>query len=206
MIRTQPERSPAAPAPAPGLLVREVLPFTASLAALLLATLAVDAVLHLLNLVWVGRYLGIPGTALIIGSFAYSARKRKWITAGKPAELLRAHEWMAWAGALLVLVHAGVHFNAWLPWMAVVAMFVNVASGLTGKYLLARSRQRLDATRAGLRATGVSKAEIEDRLFWDTLTFDAVKQWRVVHFPITLAFGILAVAHIVAAVLFWSGS
>ena len=36
-----------------------------------------------------------------------------------------------------------------------------------------------------------------------SLTFDAVKQWRVVHFPITLAFAVLATAHIVAIFLFW---
>ena len=42
-----------------------------------------------------------------------------------------------------------------------------------------------------------------ERSYWDSLTFDAVKQWRAVHFPITLAFGVLAVAHIVAVLLFW---
>jgi hypothetical protein len=42
-----------------------------------------------------------------------------------------------------------------------------------------------------------------DQLYWDSLTFDAVKQWRVVHFPITLAFAVLAIAHIVAILLFW---
>jgi hypothetical protein len=38
----------------------------------------------------------------------------------------------------------------------------------------------------------------------DSLTFDAVRKWRVVHFPITLAFGVLALAHIVSSLLFWS--
>lgn len=186
------------------LLREEVLPFSASIAALAVATLVADAALHLLDLVWIGRYLGIVGTGLIIGSFAYSARKRKWITAGKPATLLRAHEWMSWAGSLFVLIHAGIHFNSLLAWLAIVAMLVNVASGLTGKYLLARSRKHLDASRAELREEGLPKAAIEERLFWDTVTFDAVKAWRVVHFPITLAFTVLAVAHIVASTLFWS--
>jgi hypothetical protein len=187
-----------------GLVQKEIAPFLLSMGALLLVTLLVDGALHLLNLVWVGRYLGVVGTLLIIGSFAYSARKRKWITAGKPATLLRAHEWMSWAGALLVLVHAGIHFNAWLAWLAVVAMVINVASGLTGKYLLARSRQHMDATRAALREQGVAKPEADERLFWDTVAFDAVKQWRLVHFPITLAFAALGTAHIAASVLFWS--
>lgn len=185
------------------LLSREVIPFYLSLALLGGAALALDALLHLSDMVWIGRYLGIPGVLLIIASSGYSMRKRKLIKAGKPANLLRWHERLAWAGSLLILVHAGIHFNAILAWLAVWAMLINVASGLTGKFLLERSRKRLEATRAGLRAQGLSSAEVEERTHWDSLTFDAVKQWRVVHLPITLAFAILALAHIVAIFLFW---
>jgi hypothetical protein len=45
-----------------------------------------------LNLVWVGRYLGIPGTILIIASLTYSLRKRKFISDGKSEDLLNLHE------------------------------------------------------------------------------------------------------------------
>jgi hypothetical protein len=114
------------------LFSREVLPFYGALFALAAVTVLSDALLHLLNAVWIGRWLGIPGTLLILASLAYSARKRKLITSGKPVQLLRLHEWMAWAGSLLVLVHAGIHFNAILGWLAVAAMLVNVGSGLTG--------------------------------------------------------------------------
>jgi hypothetical protein len=185
------------------LMRHEVLPFFASLAALALAALAVDGVLHALDLLWVGRWLGIPGTLLIIGSTVYSLRKRKLIRLSQPARLLRWHEALAWAGSLLVLVHAGVHFNAILGWLAVWAMLVNVGSGLTGKFLLARARRRMDAARLTLRERGLGEAELADRLYWDSMTFDAVRQWRVVHVPITLAFAVLAIAHIVAIMLFW---
>lgn len=185
------------------LLRREVLPFYLSLMALAVVTLLVDAALHLLDAVWVGRYLGIPGTLLILGSFGYSLRKRKIITWGNPATLLHWHERMAWAGSLLVLVHAGIHFNAILAWLAVWAMLINVASGLTGKFLLQRSRKRLEAARQRLRQQGLSKEALDERMHLDSLTFDVVKQWRAVHFPITLAFGVLALAHIVAVFLFW---
>ena len=186
------------------LFSHEVLPHLFAFAALVAATLLIDLGLHLLGAVWVGRYLGIPGVMLIVGSFGYSLRKRKLIKLGKPATLLRLHERMAWTGSLLVLVHAGVHFNALLGWLAVAAMVVNVASGLTGKYLLDRSRRRLTETRQRLREQGLSEEESEERLYWDSLTFDVVKQWRTVHFPITLAFAVLALAHIVAVLLFWS--
>jgi hypothetical protein len=185
------------------LFTREVIPFFLQLALLGLAALAIDALLHWLNAVWIGRYLGIPGLLLIIGSFGYSLRKRKLITTGNPASLLRLHEYMAWAGSLLILVHAGIHFNAILAWLAVWAMLANIASGLTGKFLLQRARKRLEETTKQMRAEGLYGAELEDSLYWDSLTFDAVKQWRVVHYPITLAFAVLALGHLVSIFLFW---
>lgn len=182
---------------------REVLPFVGSLVLLAVTALALDGVLHLLDLRWIGRWLGIPGVLLILASTAYSLRKRKLIQRGHPARLLRWHEWLAWIGSLLVLVHAGVHFNAILGWLAVAAMLINVASGLTGKFLLDRARRRMEQARERMRSRGVPDEELEDQLYWDSLTFDAVKQWRVVHFPITLAFTVLALAHIVAIFMFW---
>jgi hypothetical protein len=185
------------------LINREVLPFVLALAGLAAATLVLDAVLHLADAVWIGRYLGIPGTLLILASLRYSLRKRKIITTGDPVQLLRRHEWMAWVGSLFVLVHAGIHFNAILAWLAVSAMFITIGSGLTGKYLLARSRRRIEASHAQLRDAGLAASEIEERLYWDSLTFDVIKQWRVVHVPITLALAVLTTAHILSIFLFW---
>ncbi len=185
------------------LLRREVLPFLLAFSALVVVSLLIDALLHVFNAVWVGRYLGIPGTLLILGSFGYSLRKRKVIRSGNPVRLLRLHERMAWLGSLLVLVHAGIHFNAILGWLAVWAMLINVGSGLTGKFLLERSRRRLNQARQQMHQQGLSAEELEERMYWDSLTFDVVKQWRAIHFPITLAFGVLATAHIIAIFLFW---
>ena len=117
--------------------------------------------------------------------------------------LLRWHQRMAWFGSLLVLVHAGIHFNAILGWLAVWAMLVDVGSGLTGKYLLDRSRRRLEQARQRMRQQGLSADELEERLYVDSLTFDVMKQWRSVHLPVTLVFAVLALAHIIAIFLFW---
>jgi len=182
---------------------KEVLPFVLYMAALVASALLIDAALHLLNIVWIGRWLGIPGVLLILGSFGYSMRKRKLIHTGRPATLLRWHEGLAWLGSMLVLVHAGVHFNSILAWLAVGAMLVNVLSGLTGKFLIDRSRRRLEEARQRMRDQGLTANELADRTYWDSMTFDAVKKWRVVHFPITLAFGVLGLAHIIATFLFW---
>lgn len=186
------------------LLSREVLPHFLAFSALVAMALAIDFALHLLGAMWIGRYLGIPGVLLIVGSFGYSLRKRKLIKRGKPVTLLRLHERMAWAGSLLVLVHAGIHFNALLAWLAVVAMMINVGSGLTGKFLMEPSRHRLAQAQQQLRDQGLSAEEVDVRLHWDSLTFDVVKQWRVIHFPIALAFTVLAVSHIIAVLMFWS--
>ena len=185
------------------LFSREVVPFYLRLIALGAAALLCDVALHLLDAVWIGRWLGIPGVLLILFSLVYSLRKRKFIHFGQPTKLLRMHEFMAWAGSFLVLVHAGIHFNAILGWLAVWAMLVNVASGLTGKYLMSRCRQRLEAAWQNMRELGLSTEQLAERTYWDSLTFDVVKQWRSVHFPVSLVFAVLALAHIISAVLFW---
>jgi hypothetical protein len=185
------------------LFTREVIPFLLSFSALVIASLVLDAALHFLNVVWVGRYLGIVGTLLIVYSFRYSLRKRKLITSGNPVTLLRWHEYLAWLGSLLILVHAGIHFNSILGWLAVGAMLINIGSGLAGKFLLERARKRMLEARQTMLRQGVADAELEEQVYLDTMTFDVVKQWRAVHFPITLAFGVLALAHIIAVFLFW---
>ncbi len=156
------------------LLGREVLPFLAAFIALAAAALLLDAFLHLLGAVWVGRYLGIPGILLVIASFGYSLRKRQLIKISKPLVLLRVHERMAWFGSLLILIHAGVHLTAVLAWLATIAMLVNVGSGLTGKFLLQRGRKQLEESRQDFREQGLSAAEIDDLMYWDTLTYTAI--------------------------------
>ncbi len=182
---------------------QHVLPFTLLLGLLAAATLAGDYFLHRLNLVWVGRYLGIPGTLLIIGSLVYSLRKRKVITAGNPKTLLTLHEIGTWLGSLMVLIHAGIHFNAILPWLATVAMGVNVISGMVGKLLLGRSREHVLGQRDHYQLRGLSKPEVERAVFWDAVTLDAMNQWRKVHIPIFIVFAVLSLGHIITIFLFW---
>lgn len=182
---------------------KHVLPFTLLLGLLVAITLAGDYVLHRFNLVWVGRYLGIPGTLLIVGSLVYSMRKRKYITAGDPKSLLKLHEFTAWLGSVMVLIHAGVHFNALLPWLATAAMAVNVVSGMVGKLLLDRSRRHVQGQREHFQLRGLSKPEVEQAVFWDAVTVAAMTQWRKVHIPIFIVFAVLALGHILSIFLFW---
>jgi len=180
-----------------------VLPFTLLLGLLAAATLAGDYVLHRFDLVWVGRYMGIPGTLLIIGSLYYSLRKRKYVHTGDPKTLLKMHEFGTWLGSLMVLIHAGIHFNAILPWLATVAMGVNVISGMVGKMLLNQSRQHVQGERAQYQLRGLSKPEVERAVFWDAVALGAMAQWRKVHIPIFIVFAVLALGHIFSIFLFW---
>lgn len=185
------------------LIRKEVIPFLKIFGSLIVATIITDAMLHQFDLVWIGRWLGIPGTILILLSFLYSMRKRKKISFGKPKTLLALHETLTWIGALMILVHAGIHIYTILPWLALVAMLVNVISGMTGKYLLDRSRRFIAEKRESYSQQGLSEEAIEKQLFWDATTFDLMKKWRAVHLPITLAFAVLGIAHILSIFLFW---
>jgi len=180
-----------------------ILPFMLLVTLLGVATVIGDYLLHRLDLAWVGRYLGIPGTLLIIGSLTYSLRKRKVIASGNVKSWLSMHEIGTWLGSWMVLLHAGVHFNAILPWLATIAMGVNVISGMVGKMLLKRSREHVQAQREHYQLRGLSKAEVEQSVFWESVTFDAMAKWRKVHIPIFIAFAVLALGHIVSIFLFW---
>jgi hypothetical protein len=182
---------------------QHILPFTLLLGLLAGVTLLGDYFLHRLDLVWIGRYLGISGTLLIIGSLVYSLRKRKYMSSGNPKSLLRFHEITAWLGSLMILIHAGVHFNAILPWLATVAMGVNVVSGLVGKFLLDRSRRHVQAQREHFQLRGLAKPEVEQAVFWDAVSLDSMNRWRKVHIPIFIVFTLLALGHIVSIFLFW---
>lgn len=182
---------------------KHILPFTLLVTFLGVATVIGDYLLHRLDLVWVGRYLGIPGTLLIIGSLFYSLRKRKYIASGNVKTWLSLHELGTWLGSLMVLIHAGVHFNAILPWLATIAMGINVISGMVGKMLLARSREHVQSQRASYQLRGLSDAEVEQAIFWESVTLDAMAQWRKVHIPIFVAFAVLSLGHVMSIFLFW---
>ncbi len=182
---------------------RHILPFAVLLGLRAAAALAGDYVLHRFNLVWVGRYLGIPGTLLIVLSLLYSLRKRKIIARGNPKYFLTLHEFASWLGSLMVLIHAGVHFNSILPWLATIAMGVNVVSGMVGKFLLDRSSRHLQEQRENFQRRALSRPEVEQALFWDAVTIDAMARWRKVHIPIFIVFAVLSLGHIVSIFLFW---
>lgn len=183
------------------IFIKQVLPFLFLYSLMILITLTIDFILHYYHLIFIGWYLGILGTFIILISFVYSLRKRKIITSGSPKELLKMHEYLAWIGSVLILVHAGIHFNALLPWVAILMLVINVASGLVGKFLLKNASVSLNESRQEFIASGMT-LEAEKKLFFDTITVDAMKKWRVVHLPIAFTLGILSLLHIITVIIF----
>lgn len=184
------------------IFIKQVLPFLFLYSLMIFITIIIDFILHYYHLVFIGRYLGLIGTCIILISFAYSLRKRKIIQSGSPKELLKLHEYLAWVGSVLILVHAGIHFNAWLPWLAIFMLLINVASGLVGKFLLKNASLSLSSSRQELIVSGMSLEEADKKLFFDTITVDAMKKWRVVHLPIAFTLGILSLMHILTILVF----
>jgi hypothetical protein len=104
---------------------------------------------------------------------------------------------------LLLLVHGGIHFNAAIPWMAIFALLVVVASGLTGKFLLARARESLREREAELKRDDIEPTAIERELLAQALIVRSMQQWRSVHLPLTAVLLGLALIHIVATIVMW---
>lgn len=184
------------------LFLKYVLPFFQWYALMIFLAIAIDYFLHRFNLLSIGRYLGLIGTLVIAVSFFYSLRKRKIIESVSPKQLLILHEYLAWIGSIMLLVHAGIHFNALLPWLAILMLLIAVASGLIGKFLLKKANETLKEKRQALISTGFSAEDADKKLFFDSITVDLMKKWRVVHLPITLILGILSLMHIITIVMF----
>jgi hypothetical protein len=184
------------------LLIKYFLPFMQWYALMIFIAIGIDFILHQFDLVFIGRYLGTIGTFLILLSFVYSLRKRKVIQSGSPKQLLLLHEYLAWVGSIMLLVHAGIHFNAWLPWLAIVMLLITVGSGLVGKFLLKKANESLKERRLELINTGSSEEDADKKLFFDSITVDLMKKWRMVHMPITLLLGVLALLHIITILMF----
>lgn len=181
----------------------KIIPSIIIYAALFLSAIFTDYVLHLLGMKWIGRYLGLVGTLLILSSFVYSLKKRKLIKIGTSKKMLQSHEVLGWIGAVVLVVHGGIHFNSILPWLAEFAMLIVVASGLTGKYLLNDARQYLMQKKIFHKSEGISNEESERELLLQSLLVGTMQKWRKVHMPLTMVFMSFALLHIIVIFVFW---
>jgi hypothetical protein len=101
-------------------------------------------------------------------------------------------------------VHAGIHFNAILPWLAILSLLINVASGLVGKFILKMANLDLLSNRKELVSSGMSESEIEKNLSFDSIVVKGLKKWRMIHLPIAYTLGILSLLHLISILIFSS--
>ncbi|MFC1953402.1 hypothetical protein ACFLWR_04655 [Chloroflexota bacterium] len=186
------------------ILTREIAPYIFWYLVLISISIGLDIALHMIDMYQVGRYLGIIGSGLFIISFIYSLRKRKIISIGSPTYFLNFHEYLGLLGVVLIIVHAGVHFNAFLPWLTLGLMLIVIASGFTGKRLLKKARASLKSKEADLNRQGLTNGEIEKKLFFDAITVNVMARWRSIHSMISGIFITLAAAHSITILLFWN--
>ena len=186
-------------------LIQRALPLSISYLLLIIASLSLDYILHVAGLSWIGRYLGPVGTAFIVFSFGYSARKKKMVKGGTLRSFLRMHCNVGWVGTLMVLVHSGVHFNAMLPWAATGLMMVVTASGHVGQYLIRKFREEVARKNSelGIRDTREPEEYLLDiRHILDTMTVRTMEQWRAIHMPLVSFLVMLTLSHMLSVAFF----
>jgi hypothetical protein len=185
-----------------GIILKDLIPFVIWFSSMIIGAILIDVILHYFNIVYVGTYLGYIGTATILISLLYSLDKRGVIKLSTPKILLDYHEYLALSGSIMILVHAGIHIHAVLPWLAVLMLLITVISGLTGKHLLARANQTLREQKKEMKSIGETEDEIKSDLHLDSIIMDSMKNWRKVHVPITYFLALLSMIHIITAILF----
>lgn len=149
-----------------------------------------------------GHILGWTGLALILVVFAYPAQRwthpnRMWSKGG-----LFIHEGFGILGPLFILVHSGAHFHALVPVLTVSVLGLVVVSGIVGEFLHAAAFRGLYEQRHKLAAEGLSVVEIDKRLKELASQEGILRWWPWIHVPLTAAFAVLTVLHVVGALYF----
>ncbi len=77
---------------------------------------------------WIG--MGLIGLTFVYPLKRWWCPNRVW-----PKRWFQVHMVSGILGPLLIIVHAGAHFHAWVPILALVAMLLVVISGIVGQAL-----------------------------------------------------------------------
>lgn len=105
-------------------------------------------------------------------------------------------------GPLIIFVHAGAHFHAWVPILALVTMVLVVMSGIVGQALHYWAFRMLYERRHQLAFEGMTEDAIEARLHDLALEEEALRWWKCLHNPLTWSFVALVLLHIGGALFF----
>lgn len=168
-------------------------------------TILIEQVLDMYGIRGHRLITGIVGTLLVILSFAYSMRKRKKLfKTGGMKGWLRAHEWLAIAGTVIIFVHTGTHFHGIVAIITLIFMFIAFISGLIGRYVYDNVRVELRLKKEGLKKVGLPEKEIEESLTGLATASEALSKWRIYHMPVISILGVMVFYHAIAA-LYYGG-
>lgn len=149
-----------------------------------------------------GHLLGWLGFLAMLAGFGYSIKKRFDRKSGWPKVWFWVHQSSGVLAPLLILVHAGPHFHALVPAFALAAMIVVAISGLTGVIVHRKAISLMNAERAELRSQGLSRSDVESRLFDLASQEETFRLWQLIHVPMVMLFLVLVICHIGGALYF----
>jgi len=146
--------------------------------------------------------VGWMGLGFIGLTFAYPLKRWRHPNQVWPKRWFQIHIVCGILGPLFIFIHAGAHFHAWVPILALVAMVLVVMSGIVGQSLHYWAFQKLYEGRHQMAFEGMPEEIIEARLHDLALQEEALRWWRCLHGPLTWSFVALVLFHIGGAVFF----
>jgi hypothetical protein len=182
-----------------------------SVIAFVLATLAAGLLIELLlsfKTGWQfghtqsGHIMGWLGLAVILLIFGYSIKKRYGAKSGWPKGWFRVHQAAGIMGPLLIFVHAGPHFHALVPFFALIAMGIVMASGVIGVFVHRKAVSMLNTKRKELLSQELTQEEVQDKLFDLASDEETFRIWQTIHVPMVMIFVVLTLAHVGGALYF----
>lgn len=149
-----------------------------------------------------GHIVGWIGLAVILLVFIYPLKKRYRRKAGWPRGWFRVHQVAGVAGPVLIFVHAGPHFHALMPVLAMLAMVIVVLSGVLGLAAHRKALHLLEEKRKELLRQGLSQEDVEDQLYDLASSEETFRVWQIIHAPMVAMFLALVATHIIGALYF----
>lgn len=154
-----------------------------------------------LNLI--GKYLGIPGSILLIASLIYSISKKDINSAGKSRSVIKVHEILGALGSMMIIAHAGLDLNAIIPSAALFTLVLVIATGFTMNSILMDVRNRLLETEISFKQQGLRQREIQREMNMVAVENDRVKKWSTIHSAFSAILMALILLHVISTLLMW---
>lgn len=136
---------------------------------------------------------GMIGTLGILVSLTYLLRKRFWKW-GNLKRWLRFHEVTAITGSAIILWHTGLRLHNITGWLALLMMLILCISGVVGRYLHMEINKEL----VRRKKLGDDQESLSQLRWWR----DRFKHWRAWHLPLTKAFFLILLIHLVGTAFY----